>query len=227
MPPPLQGLIELLKPQLSNPESVVKSCLITRYKTGSDHIPMHRDDEPVFNPESEIVTVSMGQNRTMRFVSNADQKSEDLALEDKSVLITSRKAQDFRQHSILKTDDACSVRYSLKLRHISPHFLNSTIIIGDLNTRHLKFGEDKGTFGRWMPGKRVEALHIEDIPDPLDVGPYRNIVLHTGINNIKLEIDNLVKLCVTSLKPNVETFSKCIPVVEFILAYFYQPSFLL
>ena len=53
---------------------------------------MHRDDEPVFNHESEIVTVSMGQNRTMRFVSNADQKSEDLVLEDKNVLITKTKA---------------------------------------------------------------------------------------------------------------------------------------
>ena len=185
MPPPLQELIELLKPQLSDPDAAVNSCLVTRYKNGSDHIPLHRDDEPVFNPDSEIMTVSIGQSRTMKFVSNSGQKSEDLVLSDKSVLISSRRAQDFWQHGIEKTDEICGVRYSFTLRHIAPHFLNSTIIIGDSNTRYLQFGEGKGNFGKWMPGKRVQALHIEDIPGPHDIGPYRNVVLHTGINNVK------------------------------------------
>ena len=36
-----------------------------------------------------------------------------------------------------------------------------------------------------MPGERIEAIHIEDIPEPAEIGPYRNIVIHTGINNIK------------------------------------------
>ena len=185
MPAPLLELIELIRPQLSNPEAVVNSCLITRYKSGSDFIPPHRDDEPLFNPESEIATVSIGGNRTMKFVYNTSQESQDLVLEDKSVLVMSRKAQDYWQHSIEKTDEVCGVRYSFTLRHIAPHFLNSTIIIGDSNTRFLQFGEDRGRFGKWMPGKRAEAIHIEDIPDPINIGPYRNIVLHTGINNIK------------------------------------------
>ena len=185
MPPPLQELIDLIKPKLSVPESVLNSCLITRYKSGSDFIPLHRDDEPLFNPESEIVTVSIGANRTMEFVYNQGKKSEEVILEDKSMLITSRKAQNFWQHGIKKSDVECGVRYSFTFRHISPHFLNSTIIVGDSNTKFLKFGEEKGMFGRWMPGKRVEALHVEDIPDPINIGPYRNIVLHVGINNIK------------------------------------------
>ena len=63
--------------------------------------------------------------------------------------------------------------------------MNSTVIVGDSNTKHLKFGSGQGTFGKWMPGRRVEALHIEEIPDPANIGPYRNIVIHTGVNNIK------------------------------------------
>ena len=35
-----------------------------------------------------------------------------------------------------------------------------------------------------MPGKRVKVGHIDAIPDPEKIGPYRNIVIHTGINNI-------------------------------------------
>ena len=30
-----------------------------------------------------------------------------------------------------------------------------------------------------MPGERIEAVDIEDIPDP-----YRNVMIHTGINDI-------------------------------------------
>ena len=35
-----------------------------------------------------------------------------------------------------------------------------------------------------MPGKRIKVGHIEAIPNATDIGPYRNIVIHTGINSI-------------------------------------------
>lgn len=185
MPAEIQQLIELVRPQLSDPESIVNSCLVTRYKSGDDYIPSHRDNEPLFNPESEIITVSIGANRTMKFVDNSGKSTKELVLEDGSVLVSSRFAQDFWQHSIERSDEPCDVRFSFTFRHIAPHFLNSTVIIGDSNTKLLQFGEDKGKFGKWMPGKRVEALHVENIPDPINIGPYRNIVIHSGINNIK------------------------------------------
>ena len=36
-----------------------------------------------------------------------------------------------------------------------------------------------------MPGRRIEAYHVNSIPDPSEIGPYKNIVLHVGINDIK------------------------------------------
>ena len=185
MPEQIISLLNVIKPKLSNPNAIVNSCLVTRYVGGSDHIPLHRDNEPLYNPDSEIMTVSIGENRTMKFVENTGQKSEELILNDKSLLIFSRYAQDFWRHGIDKADNSPNVRYSFTFRHLAPHFLNSAIVIGDSNTKYLKFGEGQGTFGRWMPGRRVEALHVENIPEPEDIGPYRNIVIHTGINNIK------------------------------------------
>ena len=35
-----------------------------------------------------------------------------------------------------------------------------------------------------MPGKRVKVGHIDAIPDHENIGPYRNIVIHTSINSI-------------------------------------------
>ena len=81
--------------------------------------------------------------------------------------------------------EAPSVSYTLTFRHVAPHIINSTVIIGNSNTRFMSFGEGRGKFGAWLPGKRIEAFCIEDIPNPVEIGPYRNIVLHVGVNNIK------------------------------------------
>ena len=38
-----------------------------------------------------------------------------------------------------------------------------------------------------MPGKRVKAARIQDIPPPKEIGPHRNLVIHTGINDLTNE----------------------------------------
>lgn len=185
MPTVLEDLLQLIKPHLTDKDAKLNSCLVSRYKTGSDFIPPHRDDEPVINPESEIVTVSIGVDRVMKFTDNTGADIRSLTLKNASVLITNRRAQDFWLHEIEKSDAITDERVSFTFRHIAPHFLKSSVIIGDSNTRFLSFGEGKGNFGAWMPGKRVEAIHVENIPQPETIGPYRNIIIHTGINNIK------------------------------------------
>jgi len=180
-------LLEEIKPLLPAEESTIfNSCLISRYKTGENHIPYHRDDEPVIAPESLILTISFGADRTMSFRNNDGSQQGELALEDSSFLLTSRYAQDFWQHGILP-DDSTEERISLTFRHIAPYFINSTIILGDSNTSRINFGSGKGTLGSWMPGKRVKAGHIEAIPKATDIGPYRNIVIHTGVNSINVK----------------------------------------
>lgn len=167
-------------------KSEFNSCLITRYKTGQNHIPQHRDDEPVIDPESSILTVSFGAQRSMSFENNDKSKSKELLLEDKSVLVTSRFAQDFWNHGILP-NDGNDERVSLTFRNIAPYYINSTIILGDSNTSRINFGRGKGTLGAWVPGKRVKVGHIEAIPNALDIGPYRHIVIHTGVNSINTQ----------------------------------------
>ena len=185
IPTPIKELLNVVQPHLSNTNANINSCLVTRYKSEADFIPQHRDDEPLLDPCSEIVTVSTGASRVLTFASNSGSKSQNLVLSSNSVLVTSRRAQDYWTHGIEKANEACEERVSFTFRHIAPHFLNSTVIVGDSNTRLLSFGDGKGNFGKWMPGECIKATHIEDIPDPIKIGPYRNVVIHTGINNIK------------------------------------------
>ena len=186
VPELIQDLLKHCRPHLSNPDSWMNSCLITRYKTGEDYIPPHRDDEAFFDPESEIVTVSIGAKRTITFTDNSSANTKSLDLEDCSMLVCSRHSQDFWTHGIEKDLSVDQVRYSFTFRHVAPHFANSTVIIGDSNTEFPSFGNGKGSFGPWMPGKRISAYYINEVPEAADIGPYRNFVIHTGVNNIKL-----------------------------------------
>ena len=70
IPEVIKTLIESVKPHLPNPETALNSCLISRYSTGTNCIPPHRDDEAVIDPESDIITVSIGAERTMTFANN-------------------------------------------------------------------------------------------------------------------------------------------------------------
>lgn len=188
MPPVISKLLSLAKETLApNQETInLNSCLVTRYKTSANHIPLHRDDEPVIDPESLIITASLGASRTMSFENNDQSQQETLTLEDGSMLSCSRFSQDFWKHGIIPESQPSDEgeRISLTFRNISPHYINSTIILGDSNTTHIRFGSTAGTLGAWMPGKRVKAGHIEALPAATEIGPYRNIIIHTGINSI-------------------------------------------
>jgi alkylated DNA repair dioxygenase AlkB len=187
MPPVLTKLLSTIQEKLPSDlgdKGRMNSCLISRYETGSNHIPMHRDDEPVIDPESLILTVSIGAERKMTFADNDENTTEELVLEDRSLLITSRYAQDFWSHGVLADESVAEERISLTFRNIAPFYINSTKILGDSNTAHIKFGEGVGTLGVWVPGQRVKVGHIEELPDATKIGPYRNIVIHTGVNSI-------------------------------------------
>ena len=140
--------------------------------------------EPIINPESLIVTVSLGTGMTISFRNDDGQQPIEMVLEDGSVLEMARHSQDFWTHHMNQSNNG-TVNYLFTFLHASPHFLQLTILLGDSNTARINFGSGKGTLGVWMPGKRVAAMFIEDIPDACNIGPYHNIILHTGINNIK------------------------------------------
>ena len=117
-------------------------------------------------------------------------------------------------HGITKDEsDDIGVRYSFTFRDVAPQYLNSTIILGDSNTQHVKFGSGKGTLGSWMPGKRIKAGHIGALPDVSNVGPYRNIIIHTGVNNInnvnhRQSNRALMELLEERIKSYVSTYPK-------------------
>ena len=82
----------------------------------------------------------------MKFVDNSDESVKNQILNDNSPLVSSRFSQYFWRHSIEKCESN-EVRYSFTLRHVDPHFINCTIVLGDSNTANLQFGSGLGTLG--------------------------------------------------------------------------------
>ena len=187
-PEPIVNLISMINTKY--PTKHVNSCLITKYKDGDSFCPSHEDNEDEINPESNIYTLSIGAERKMVFTQKSDNSIgptdfTDIILPSRSLMVFSRISQEAWQHSIPPAVQCEAVRYSFTFRHISPHFVNSTVICGDSNTEKLIFGEEGNTFGKWMPGRRIAAYHVDKIPTPSEIGPHKNIILHVGINDIK------------------------------------------
>ena len=184
--------------------------MVTRYQNGSHTCPQHSDDEPFIAPWSDIFTLSLGADRTMLFTSvNEDSKSVNLP--NNSLLAFSRASQNFWKHEI-PSNNCTNVRYSLTFRQLAPYYANSTLIAGDSNTQNLKFGSGRNTFGVWMPGCRVKAGKISDIPGPHEVDfPYRHLVLHCGVNDLRIQNHQPIPVLVKNLEDKCLALSAKFP----------------
>ncbi len=61
----LLHIVTLLRNLL--PNYIFNSALITKFKDGNDHIGLHSDDEPSIVCNSDILTISLGETRTLVF----------------------------------------------------------------------------------------------------------------------------------------------------------------
>jgi len=201
IPPPLIQVIDKVvdKCKLTyRPNSV----LINYYPPLNDigeisSLPSHSDDEPDILADSEIATVSIGDKRSINFslihhLKKPPEFMKNICPESNSVYVMTRSSQAWYRHSISPTVNTAAQlpveigRFSVTLRTISKKFNRSTVVIGDSNTKPIKFGSGKGTVGESLPGTRVKASKISSI-DPLSCIGYSNVVIVCGTNDLRIE----------------------------------------
>ena len=204
------------------PESPkTNSCLITRYQTGENTCPSHGDNTPFNAPNSDIFTLSIGAERTMKIKSCSDHVAptyENIHLKDKSLLVFSRASQDFYHHEILPDTAVSECRYSFTFRCLAPYNLNYTAIIGDSNTAEISFGAGMGKLGVWLPGTRHKAPKIKNIPNPHEIGPTRNILLNVGINDLLEDNPKSAKYLTNQLESKVKAILAVYPKVQIFIS---------
>ena len=208
-PPVINTIIEKISEKY--PNATINSCLVTKYKNGKDSCPSHHDNEPFIGADSDIFTLSIGCKRQMLFKCSKNSSTDCIDLLSNSLLKFSRYSQEFWAHEI-PSDESKSVRFSLTFRDIAPMNANSTLVIGDSNTSQLKFGVGRNTFGKWMPGLRIKAGRIRDIPNPSEIkSVYKNIIFHTGINDIRATNADPIPVLTSELQKRCISYSKKFP----------------
>ena len=196
IPSSIKKVIELVKAEFKQFTSsqTINQVIVNRYKDGSSFMSKHSDNELDIKPDSEIFTVSLGCTRTMTFRDEStkpgsDNREKVLEVSGGSIYIMSQPSQSFWSHRMETTAvEDLPERVSLTFRTVGGNYKNSTVIIGDSNTKHLRFStgqaKEKGTFGYMMPGKRVEAFHLRSINAEDCIG-FQNVILHCGVNDIR------------------------------------------
>ena len=185
IPTAFQNLGDMIDKQFPNYQGCPKTYLASKYNNGKAYCPSHSDDEPTLSPTADIFTFSMFASRSMEFESIHSDEVDKVILNDNSLLVFSRSSQCYWKHSIPVDESVEDPRYSVTVRILEPYNVNSTRLYGDSNTAFIKFGVGPKTLGRWCPGERIKTPRVGDLPSPSDVPPVRNMIIHTGINDLR------------------------------------------
>lgn len=217
MPEPLLALKSMIEKR--HPGSVINQCLVNRYHDKSSSLPKHSDNESSIVHDSNIFTVSLGGDCDVKFSKIGDSDSEDELVqhvEGRSLYMMSKKSQYVWQHRIDPSANERDLRYSITFRYVSKNNSNATIILGDSNTRFLRFGSGKGKFGDRIPGKREECLTVSQINPSHCIG-YKNIFVHCGINDIKSRNSN-VQRSVSELTDKIREIRELCPFAKLVVS---------
>ncbi len=185
-PEPLKELLDSLNNKYNlTGDHELNSILVNKFDGPDSLLAEHSDDEYSIDPESDIYTVTVGEKRPIIFKNTFDGTELVHEAAPGSLYVMSRESQAIFRHRIDKDSSFTDkVRYSITFRCIHYHYLNSTLLVGDSNTRPVKFGKGKGTVGEASPGRRIESTHITDI-NPQDCASFKNIVFMVGTNDVK------------------------------------------
>ena len=166
-----------------HPGEDINECLVNCFNGENTFINPHSDDELCLDPESSIYTISLGEDRTVRYKEKFGETEKPVIAKSRSLYTMTRSSQAFYTHQIDSQPNS-KLRYSLTFRTVSNKFRKSTLILGDSNSKWLAFGEGEGKFGRSLPGKRVEAARVCDI-NPYDCAAYSHVVIMAGTNDLR------------------------------------------
>ena len=187
IPDPLKNIMEMIHGNPSFQDAKINQVVVNRY-SGNLHLPEHSDDEKSIRPHSHIFTVTVGSTVPLTFRNKISNEEKTFSPCGGSLYTMSMESQHYWSHRIEATNLDDQIRYSITFRSVGNNQKNSTIIMGDSNSKHLRFSSgqrgEKGTFGYALPGERLQTFHINDI-DPLKCIGFRNVVIMCGINDIR------------------------------------------
>jgi alkylated DNA repair dioxygenase AlkB len=91
-------------------------CLLNRYRSGSDSMGLHADDEPEMG--EVIGSLSLGATRTFRIKHNVTKETKKFPVGHGTLIIMAGTMQQFWKHDVPKTKQDVGERINLTFRQI-------------------------------------------------------------------------------------------------------------
>ena len=149
------------------PNFYFNSAMLTKYHSGSDNLPYHSDNEDDISPNSDVVTISLGESRTIKFRAiNKSQSELSVRLHHGSVFSMTKASQSHFEHSIPK-DFSKYPRISITLRQIQSSNQTSGITstqvlagLSDTQNKNIGNGHEPPSFDGYQPNVSIPPSHF-------------------------------------------------------------------
>ena len=106
-----------IKQRIEAVQGTYNYCLLNRYRSGSDSMGWHADDEPEMGPI--IGSLSLGATRKFRIRHNTTRETQTFPAGHGTLIIMAGTMQKFWQHEVPKTKLIVGERINLTFRQIS------------------------------------------------------------------------------------------------------------
>lgn len=113
---PWTATLREIKQQIEAVAGTYNFCLLNRYRTGTDRVGLHADDEPGLS--RVIGSLSLGATRTFRIQHNITKETMSFPVSHGTLIIMAGTMQQFWKHEILKTSENVGERINLTFRWI-------------------------------------------------------------------------------------------------------------
>jgi alkylated DNA repair dioxygenase AlkB len=105
-----------IKQQIEAVQGRYNYCLLNRYRSGTDSVGMHADDEPGMG--NVIGSLSLGATRTFRIRHNKTKGMKEFQVGNGTLIIMAGTMQQFWKHEVPKTTENVGERINLTFRWI-------------------------------------------------------------------------------------------------------------
>jgi len=111
-------LLRIKKQVESHTKLHFNGCLVNLYRTGSDYVSWHSDDEGELGDKPNIASVSFGESRILSFRHKLTKKVIKCVVENNSLMIMKEPLQKYWEHQLNKTAKDVEARINLTFRYL-------------------------------------------------------------------------------------------------------------
>ena len=113
---PWTATILEIKTKIEAVQGKYNYCLLNRYRSGSDSMGWHADDEPEMG--DVIGSLSLGATRQFRIRHNVTRETKTFSMSNGTLIIMAGPMQQFWKHDVPKTKENIGERINLTFRKI-------------------------------------------------------------------------------------------------------------